>query len=335
MVKKKTHDEFILDIEELVGNEYTVISAYNGRNNKVTMRHNVCNNEYDVKPSSFYRGYRCGKCARNEKLTLKDIKLKLEDKYNDRYTILGEYINIKTKLKLMDNMTGKVFEKRIDSLLYGDSTKQIGKPRIKRTQSSFEIELSKLTNDEYELIGRYTKLEDKTKFKHLVCGTVYESTPRNLIRGRGCPKCKESKGEKAISTYLSNNSINYISQYRFKNCKNIKELPFDFYIEDKLLIEFDGEQHFKPVKVFGGEDGFDKRKKNDTIKNKYCLDNKIPLLRIPYWEKDNIEYIICNTLIYLEGSKDKLYDRRMALKYLVNSAWNQDTYISKGNRKSA
>ena len=55
-------------------------------------------------------------------------------------------------------------------------------------------------------------------------------------------------------------------------------LPFDFYINDKYIVEYDGEQHFKNTKFFD----FYKCKKHDLIKNKYCFDNNIPLIRIPY-----------------------------------------------------
>ncbi len=60
---------------------------------------------------------------------------------------------------------------------------------------------------------------------------------------------------------------------------------FDFYIEDlNLIIEYDGFQHFHPVKYWGGEDGLKENKERDLIKNKYCQDNNIKILRIPYTE---------------------------------------------------
>ena len=92
-----------------------------------------------------------------------------------------------------------------------------------------------------------------------------------------------SKGELFISKYLEENKIDFKPQYRFKECRDVLELPFDFMVNIKgqlKLIEFDGSQHF-------GEKSSKYRtpkvKIHDEIKNKFCKDNNIPLLRIPYW----------------------------------------------------
>ena len=74
-------------------------------------------------------------------------------------------------------------------------------------------------------------------------------------------------------------------------------MPFDFYLPDyNLLIEFDGIQHYEIRGHFGGYDGFVDTKIRDTIKNIYCKDNNIDLLRIPYWDYKNIENILVNKL---------------------------------------
>lgn len=68
---------------------------------------------------------------------------------------------------------------------------------------------------------------------------------------------------------------------------------FDFYIpEYNLIIEYDGEQHFKSLKFFGGERRYIKQKEYDTVKNKYCKNKDINIIRISY--KDNIIRILKN-----------------------------------------
>ena len=72
-----------------------------------------------------------------------------------------------------------------------------------------------------------------------------------------------------------------------------KLLRPDFFLNAfNLLIEYDGIQHFEPVSHFGGEEGFLKRQEKDREKEMYCKENGIDILRIPYWEIDNIEKII-------------------------------------------
>jgi hypothetical protein len=101
----------------------------------------------------------------------------------------------------------------------------------------------------------------------------------------GCPVCKESKGELIIRKYLTDNNISFISQKTFKGCKNTRILPFDFYIPTiNTCIEFDGKQHFSQTNKWGGELSYLKILENDEIKNVFCKNNNINLLRISYKE---------------------------------------------------
>ena len=118
---------------------------------------------------------------------------------------------------------------------------------------------------------------------------MFEASPTRIFNiASGCSKCSESHGEKIVSQFLDEYKIDYKSQYRIKECRNKRPLPFDFAIfEDdklKLLIEYDGEQHFKPK--FGKKE-FERVKINDAIKNSYCKNNNIDLLRIPYKRGSN------------------------------------------------
>ena len=84
----------------------------------------------------------------------------------------------------------------------------------------------------------------------------------------------------------------------FTNCRDKKVLPFDFYLPQyNLCIEYDGEQHFDIKHSFRDEDSFWNTVLHDAIKNSFCEDNNITLLRIPFWEFDNIEDIIKNKII--------------------------------------
>ena len=70
-------------------------------------------------------------------------------------------------------------------------------------------------------------------------------------------------------------------------------MPFDFYLPDyNTCIEYDGELHYKAVDYFGGDDALGNTKCRDEIKTQYCKENNIKLIRIPYWEFDNIEEIL-------------------------------------------
>jgi hypothetical protein len=83
-------------------------------------------------------------------------------------------------------------------------------------------------------------------------------------------------------------------QYKFDDCKNINQLSFDFGILDNddnllMLIEYQGEQHYRPKGYFGGEDKYNQQLINDQIKRQYCKDNNIKLIEIPYTKLRYIE----------------------------------------------
>lgn len=66
-------------------------------------------------------------------------------------------------------------------------------------------------------------------------------------------------------------------------------------------IEYDGQQHYWPIDFAGhgeadAQDAFDKVLTRDSIKTEFCESNNISLLRIPYWEQNNISNIISNFL---------------------------------------
>lgn len=131
----------------------------------------------------------------------------------------------------------------------------------------------------------------------------------NYVTRRGCPVCDSSSTEQTISKILTKHNIAYKPQFSFIDCKDQRVLPFDFYlVEYNVLIEYDGQQHYRPVN-FGGisdEEAFNNFKTtqlHDSIKTTYCIKNNIPLLRIPYWESSNIETIILDYIIGVSQNK--------------------------------
>lgn len=125
----------------------------------------------------------------------------------------------------------------------------------------------------------------------------FSQRPLSHIQGNGCPNCNESKGEKEIAKFLDKFGIFYERQKKFHDCRNAFELPFDFYIPSaRTCIEFDGKQHFEPSELFGGLKAFESLKINDKIKEDYCEDNYIDLIRIKYTQFDDIYQILWENL---------------------------------------
>lgn len=129
------------------------------------------------------------------------------------------------------------------------------------------------------------------KCKCLLCGQEYEATYQTLRKTISCG-CQKSIGEYNIIQVLKNNNINYQKEYCFSNSL----YRFDFAIFDInnnliRLIEFDGEQHYEGNIKNSGWNTYEKYEytfHNDKIKNALAKEKNIPLIRIPYWERDNI-----------------------------------------------
>lgn len=121
--------------------------------------------------------------------------------------------------------------------------------------------------------------------------------PQDHIQGgNGCPKCQSSKGETKIRVFLENNSIKYQSQKRFKTSMAIgkrKVFIVDFFIpEKKLIIEYNGEQHYRSKALWGGAKQLKQQQLRDEALRQFCQVSEIKLLEIPYTEFDRIEDIL-------------------------------------------
>lgn len=134
------------------------------------------------------------------------------------------------------------------------------------------------------------------------CGNTTVVASNHLKSGAiiSCGCNNSSYGEQKIEQLLQQHNIPYEKEKSFKTCKmpnSTKPLRFDFYVDNRYLIEYDGLQHFKPVKFWGGEESFIKRQQADNFKDKWCKENNIPLIRIPY---THLSVLCLNDIILID-----------------------------------
>ena len=301
-----THDMFVATVFELVGNEYEVLGTYEKAKIKIKIKHNKCGHEYSVTPDNFKRGQRCPNCVdrRKQAFDIDIFKKSVYELTKDEYTVLGEeYVNARTPIKMKHNTCGYEW----DVLPYhfkGSGTrcpkcadKRIGMAK-RKNQEDFNKEVAEITDNEYEVVGEYINAITKIDILHKSCNKLYNVEPNAFLNGNRCAHCKPSisKGEKAISDFLESKNIKYLSQYSFDDCRNKNPLPFDFVLisndEIKTIIEFDGRHHYEPIDLWGGEEEFKRTVLCDNIKNEYCKNKGIKLVRIPYWDFDKINEIL-------------------------------------------
>ena len=111
--------------------------------------------------------------------------------------------------------------------------------------------------------------------------------------------CMKSHGEYYISTYLLSNSINFEKQKKFSDLLGVGggNLSYDFYLPNhNMLIEYQGEQHERPIEYFGGEEQFAIQQEHDRRKREYAKDNGYKLLEISYKDYNNIDNILTKAI---------------------------------------
>ena len=214
----------------------------------------------------------------------------------DKQIILQNY-NIKTSVQLAEEF--KVSRGMITKIWYDNNL--IGK------EIKSHIAGNDLTNRTF---GKWTVIEKPDKrssnagvYWHCICecGNEKNILAQSLLNGRSL-SCGEhsniSKGNSKIVEILNRNNIQYETEKKFNSCKDKRELPFDFYIENKYLIEYDGKQHFDKNNIFD----YEYTHNHDLLKSKWCKENNIPLIRIPYTHYDNLclEDLLLETSSFIE-----------------------------------
>lgn len=147
-----------------------------------------------------------------------------------------------------------------------------------------------------DVIGQYINMNTDILCRCKIHHTTFHMKPVKILHGNnGCSKCMNYKNENLIHALLIKWGYDFIQQYRFVDCKNKRPLPFDFYLKDfNAVIEYDGEGHYKPIprgnmNLDDAQTEYQRVKLHDKIKTEYCEKNNIILIRIPYWESEDIE----------------------------------------------
>ena len=242
--------------------------------------------------------------------------LEKESRYGRNHTdlsIIGQKFGRLTVIEKSDKKTsngGILWKCRCDcgNITYSNST------QLKRghTTSCGCAKIDFIESCKVDVIGKkfgyltvLREVKDKSYKRRTVeckcdCGNICVCTINDITSGHtmSCGCMVKSKGEKLIEEILNELKVKFVSQYKFKECKNKRRLPFDFYLPDyNTCIEYQGEQHYRPVKFWGGNEGFEKRQQLDKIKSDFCKDNNINLMCLPYTlSDDELKNLLYNTL---------------------------------------
>lgn len=250
-----------------------------------------CGNEFDVIADNLKKrpNMTCNECANKRRAENNRINV-VGNKYG-KLIILETIPSARsTKVKCLCDCGNIYIGTQTD--IIGGHTKSCGCLQKDRASESNTKEWSGIVS-EYgiEFLHRDI-MNDKGqwlwKCRCGICGNAFTALPAKINNGHitSCGCAIQSSGERCVLSVLEECCISFVEQYSFSDCKYKQSLRFDFAIfnDERLiyLIEYDGKQHFEPIEWFGGIEGFKKTKIRDNIKNEFCKNRNIPLLRLPY-----------------------------------------------------
>ena len=306
--KVKSPEQFNKEMYERYGDDVSVLSRYTKASEPLDVRFNKCGHEVTVTASNVHRGYGCVICRntnleRSGKWTNEDFSRKLKERKGNTVELVGEYTNIRHPVKVLHKTCGRVMEVIPSDYLKKNRTicYECFIESYRTHPDEYANRVKEEVGDEYEVTKPYYRAIDKVGFKHRICGHEFEMLPDSFLRGSRCPKCFLSTGELEVHNVLERLNVKYIGEKKLGGV-----LRADFYLPKyQAIIEYDGQQHFEPIKFFGGEKSFKETVRRDTIKEHYCRFLGFPLLRIPYWEFDNIPQIVTEFIEELEEGRKK------------------------------
>jgi hypothetical protein len=302
-----SQDDFIQKARAIHGDRYNYSETmYRGHSYRIKI---IC-----LKHGAFYQlagghlvGHGCRNCTQNI-MTTSEFLGKSKEIHGDIYIYdKTKYMGTDKKINITCRVHGD-FKQFPSAHLSGLGCRKCGHNYNYRryTLEDFILKAKATHGNKYD----YSKVDYVHSHEkvEIICpehGSFFQK-PSSHIYGDRCSMCRSSKGEEKIRTFLQSHNIKFKEQKTFPDCKFVKKLKFDFYIYNNgnpYLIEYQGQQHFKPI-TFGNisiekaTEVFQDSLVRDQIKREWSKSKGITLLEIPFTEFENIEEILSD---YFKG----------------------------------
>ena len=270
----------------------------------VDSKTNVCiicseHGEFWQRPNRHLRGSGCPVCGRNSmadkgRLSLSEFVKKASGVHGNTYDYSKvDYKNMQTKVCIICPEHGE-FWQTPQGHLNGRGCAECASMKLgshcRSNTEEFIQKAKQIHGDKYDY--SHTEYILSSVKVCIICpkhGEFWQMPSIHLL-GSGCPNCRRSIGEETVARILDGYDIVYTPQYFLKYADGSK--AFLDFMTSYGAIEFDGEQHFKSGNRFGDNNKFDYTIERDDMKNVYCKENDISLLRIRYDQMNKIESIL-------------------------------------------
>ena len=309
-MKKLTTPQVLARIDATWHGSIEMLDEFKTVREKNKFHCHACSNEWIAYAKVIIEGHGCPACGQKKAKSVKKWNLstdhllsRLKKMNRSDIEVLGEYKSAHSKVRIKCNQCKREWS-TTPSLLYKGHGCETCSRKQKGLSSRLGFDEFKSRIDEehegtIEIVGVLGRLDSKIDVQCRQCGYTWSPLAGHLFR-RGCPKCASSKGEKKIARILDAAGVDYRREFTFSDLRSelggVLRFDFAIFTDDALdrLIEYDGQQHFKSVKCWGDVEQLKRRKKNDILKDQYCKEHKIRLIRLNYrqYKHLNIEMLI-------------------------------------------
>ena len=236
-------------------------------------------------------------------LSDKEVQERISEKYPHIKLIKYYGINSKDTEWLCTKHNIK-FNKVLSTMLRSDDSgceicyKERMRNNFGLSQDEFIARLYSV-HPELDIVGEYNCMSEEILIHCNTHNYTFKTRPSDILRRVSCcPKSFKTYKEEAMCTLIESWGYKISRQHVFDNCKDTRVLKFDCYLIDfNTVVEYDGENHFHPVK-FGTQseeeaiEKYEYTKNHDRIKDQYCMNNNINIIRVPYYQFDDMEYYL-------------------------------------------
>jgi DNA replicative helicase MCM subunit Mcm2 (Cdc46/Mcm family) len=243
----------------------------------------------------------CPKCSKCEVIDDNIIDKRLVGR---KITRVSKYKKMHEKMQFKCEVCNHIWKAKPYTIV--NSKQGCPKCAIKNKFLTNEYIDDKIKNKPFIRVGEYVDAYTSIEWKCKNDGFIWKTIFTEILRGSGCPICK-NKHEKKIKAILENEyKINNMKPHKLVTSEqHNRKFYIDFYFEignKKLGVEYNGIQHYQPVRFNGisqelANENFEKQKNRDIQLIEYCANNNIDLVWIPYWFTDKQIHTLLNEFL--------------------------------------
>jgi len=316
------HEEFLTYVNNHADGRFTVLGQYVDMDTRVEVECLKCGYKSNNLPRKWLRTFFCSQCNGGLKKDIFDVIDLIYQEHKAKYAVLDSSIPDDDYYTLIHLACNQPVRARLSQILKDDfqckhcadneeSSKIKSKPKSKSPSMStkeYAKKVKDLSNNEFKLVGDYNGVDNLVTIHCNKCGKDFPITAKQFLINMKCVHCEYSITGivKEIAAYLKEYNYKCISDYTFDDCVNTtRPLRFNLGIlkKDKLqfVLEHDTIHHYIPIY---GIETLKVSKHLDAIRDAYCNEHNIKLIRIPFWQEEKFRDIIKREFLYGNDSID-------------------------------